>query len=625
MPFGEKNIPQKGVVSDQRRMNDHEKGSWGMSKARFDGFKMPLFIMAIIFFLIFIAADSFFITKSGYISIYENPLKEESKKLEVYKTPGIHLKMPFFQVTRYKQVWIVDFGTGYAGEQLRESKAPIELRFSDTYKTGVPATFRYKLPTSENRIKAIHEDFTTHEFLIDALLIPISRDAMVSTAALYTGEEFFQGGISQFKAVLEDQVQNGTYKTKLIEVEVRRGNMAVNDPQFTQSTNFKWKTEPVRDKNGRIERLETKSISDYGIELKQVTLGVPVPEPELEQLLADKKKVTRATIKKADELALILEDQKIQLVNIEKEKQTRLATILKEEAIQLANTKRDVKIQLANVKRDEKIERAKKAEGLALVDDNKKIQLANVEKAEKVQLANVEKDKKIKLAETERAEKVQLANVEKETKTKLARKAEELALVKETEKIQLANVGKDTKVKRARKTEELILVQDEQKVQVAEEVKNLAIVQEKQKVQEAEKLKDLAITLAETKVQMAKKEEELAIAQAELKIQKANFEAAQFEAKAILEKGNAEAGVLKAKYEARVPEIFHAEMKKEIAEIIYSNLKGINVTMPHNIVNLGESDGNSLQTNLDVLSSFATINVMEGMEKKALENSSALK
>jgi len=622
MPFGEKNIPQKGIVSDQRRMNDHDVDSRKMGKSRFHGLKMPFFIIAIIFFLIFIGADSFFFTESGYIAIYENPLKEETQKLEVYKTPGIHLKMPFFPVTRYKQVWIVDFGTGYAGEQLRESKAAIELRFSDTYKTRVPATFRYKLPTNENRIKAIHEDFTTSEFLIDALLIPISRDAMVSTAALYTGEEFFQGGISQFKAVLEDQVQNGTYKTKLIEVEVRRGNMAVSDPQglIPQSTNFKWKTEPVRDKKGHIERLETKSISDYGIELKQVTLGVPVPEPELEQLLADKKKVTRATIKKADELALILEDQKIQLVNIEKEKQTRLATIHKEEAIQLANTKRDVKIQLAIVERDERIERAKKVEELALVEDNKKIQLAKTEKAEKVQLANVEKDKKIKLAETERAEKVQLANVEKEAKTKLARKAEEFALVKETEKVQLANVEKETKVKRARKTEKFILVQDEQKVQVAEEAKNLAIVQEKQKVQEAEKLKDLAITLAETKVQMAKKEEELAIAQAELKIQKANFEAAQFEAKAILEKGNAEAGVLKAKYEARVPEIYHAEMKKEIAEIIYSNLKGVNVTMPHNIVNLGESGSNSLQTNLDVLSSFATINVMEEMEKKALEN-----
>jgi hypothetical protein len=40
--------------------------------------------------------------------------------------------------------------------------------------------------------------------------------------------------------------------------------------------------------------------------------------------------------------------------------------------------------------------------------------------------------------------------------------------------------------------------------------------------------------------------------------------------------------------------------------------------MPHNVVNLGEKD-NKVQTNLDVLSSFATIGVMEGLEKKALE------
>ena len=112
MPFGEKNIPQKGIVSDQRRMNDHDVDSRKMGKSRFHGLKMPFFIIAIIFFLIFIGADSFFFTESGYITIYENPLKEESQKLEVYKTPGIHLKIPFFQVTRYKQVWIVDFGTG---------------------------------------------------------------------------------------------------------------------------------------------------------------------------------------------------------------------------------------------------------------------------------------------------------------------------------------------------------------------------------------------------------------------------------------------------------------------------------------------------------------------------------
>jgi uncharacterized membrane protein YqiK len=114
------------------------------------------------------------------------------------------------------------------------------------------------------------------------------------------------------------------------------------------------------------------------------------------------------------------------------------------------------------------------------------------------------------------------------------------------------------------------------------------------------------------------KTKELAIAQAELEIQKANFEAAQFEAKAIREKGIAEAEVLKAKYEARIPEIYMAEIQKEIAMVIYPNLKNVRLTMPHNVVNLG-GNSNKLQTNLDVLSSFATIGVMEGLEKKALE------
>jgi len=555
MPFGEKNIPQKGVVSDQRRMNDHEIGSREMGKTFFESFfgyakKFLLIVVPIVFVLfiiMFIGKDSFFVTQAGYITIYENPKTEE---IEVYTTPGFHTKVPFFPVTRYKQVWIVDFGTGYAGFQLRKRKAPIQLRFADTYLANVPATFRYKLPTSEDRLKTIHKDFTTFNLLIDALLIPISRDAMVSTAALTTGEEFFQGGVSQFKAVLEDQIQNGTYKTKII--NVKQGNSANDNSQEGLGfANVRLKREPIRDKNGQIERLQTKSISDYGIELKQVTLGVPVPESDLAQLLVDKKRITRATIKKADELALIQENQKIQL-----------ARFLTDEVIQLAKTKKDVKIQLADI-----------------------------EKAEIIELAN-----------TEKAEKIQLANVEKETKTKLAKKAEELAMVKEIEKIQLAHEEKEKKIKRARKAEELILVQDEQKIQVAE------------------KAKDLVLTITDTKVQMAKKKEELAIAQAELDIQKANFETMQFKAKAIFEMGKAKADILKAEYQARIPEIYHAEMKKEIAEIIYSNLKGVNVTMPHNIVNLGESGGNSLQTNLDILSSFATINVMERIEKKALEN-----
>ncbi len=539
MPFQEQHIPQKVFNDDQTLINQElgSKPSWG--KAFLNGIKMLLFIVIGILLLIFFVKESVLVTESGYVVLYDNPF---TGNLKVFKEPGFHWKTPLSPVTRYKQVWIVDFGTGYAGKQLRENKNAIELRFSDTYLANVPATFRYKLPTHPDRLKDIHRDFTTFDLLIDALLIPISRDTMVSTAALYTSEEFFQGGISQFKADLEDQIQNGLYKTKRLDVEMKQGDLIKNGVQAvsTQPTHVRWKTMLVRDKDGHIERLQTKSIRDYGIELKQVTLDVPVPEKELVQLLANKKRLVRAAIEKADELALIQEKQKIQLADIAKKK-----------AIQLANTQKDVEIKLAHIERDEKIKRAQKAEELALLKEE-----------EAIQLANIEKDKKIKLA----------------------MKAKELTLVKEEEKLQLANIFSATKIKRAQKAEELILIQDLHKVQAAEKAK------------------------------------ELFIAEAKLKIQEAHLKNVQLEAKAILEMGNAKADILKAEYLARIPEIYHAEIKKEIAEIIYSNLKGINVTMPHNIVNFGESGSNSLQTNLDVLSSFATIKVMEEMEKKALEN-----
>lgn len=145
-------------------------------------------------------------------------------------------------------------------------------------------------------------------------------------------------------------------------------------------------------------------------------------------------------------------------------------------------------------------------------------------------------------------------------------------------------------------------------------------IMESKKVNELvaiEKKKELAIAKAEHEIQEVNKKTELAIAQVERDIQKTKLETAQFEAKAVREKGIAEADILRAKYQDRITEIYLADIQKEIAQIIYPNLKGIQVTMPHNIVNLGEQD-NNLQTNLDVLSSFATIGVMEGLEKKAL-------
>merc|ERR1712048_1199644 len=104
-------------------------------------------------------------------------------------------------------------------------------------------------------------------------------------------------------------------------------------------------------------------------------------------------------------------------------------------------------------------------------------------------------------------------------------------------------------------------------------------IAEKQKV-ESQKLKDLAVI---------DKLKELEIAQSNKEIYKANAEAAKYDAMAIRAKGEAEAAVLAAKYKAlgANKEIYLAEMKRDTAKLLYTNLSNFKVVMPTNYIGGG--------------------------------------
>jgi hypothetical protein len=183
-----------------------------------------------------------------------------------------------------------------------------------------------------------------------------------------------------------------------------------------------------------------------------------------------------------------------------------------------------------------------------------------------------------------------------------------------------AEVGRVKAKQEALKQKDLAVIAQQLKIEVAQKQAEKEIIdsEKNKRLAEIKKEEELAIAQKEQEIEAAKQTTELIKAQTELDIQKAQFKASQFEAKVIREKGLAEVEVLKAKYEALIPEIYMAELKKDIAQIMYPNLHGIQITMPHNVVNLGDKSAN-LPTNLDVLSSFANIGVMESLEKKARE------
>jgi regulator of protease activity HflC (stomatin/prohibitin superfamily) len=248
--------------------------------------------LALIFLVIIylILRASIFITESSYVYVYENQL---TGKINVYDSPGIHFKTPFSPVTRYKQVWTVNFGNRFTGKQILE-KGPIQLRFADSYTANLPAIFRYKLPRNQNYIIMIHREFSRFYNLIDSLLIPISRSVTVMTATQYTGEEFFLGGLNSFRRQLLDQLQYGIYETERRQFDVEQKDLIALGSQQESTppkiTRFKlWKTVPIKGEDGEIKRMDNL-LETYGIEVIQVDLGVPVPELELERRLADRKR-----------------------------------------------------------------------------------------------------------------------------------------------------------------------------------------------------------------------------------------------------------------------------------------------------------------------------------------------
>lgn len=151
-------------------------------------------------------------------------------------------------------------------------------------------------------------------------------------------------------------------------------------------------------------------------------------------------------------------------------------------------------------------------------------------------------------------------------------------------------------------------------VQDAQRAKELAVISQQKEVEVARQIaqKELVEQQKQKDISVIQKEKELAIATSNREIQEANAIAAKFEAEAIKEKGIAEAEVLQAKYSAlgSNKDIYLAEIQRDIAKLMYENLRGFKVEMPYNYVTTG-GDGDKLKSNLDIISAFGALGLME--------------
>jgi len=335
-------------------------------------------------FGLYCAKNSVLMTDAGVTYVVQNQI---TGSLEVYTEPGLHGRVPFFSsVTPYRQVITSTFESKNKrnDETNAADTGSVTCRFADTYMGYIPVTFRFKMPNDPTSVRKMHKEFRSESNLVQALLMRNAANVTVITATQYTGEEFFQGGLNQFKTQLADQLQNGVYLTERKQVEVEQTDLAPvgadQDPagrgKLIKAKQLVWKTVPVLDESGHLQRGENP-LAQYGIEVTQVLIGDPRPEENLDRLLLDKKRLVAERIKTVQEQETSKAQARTEQLKKEIQRTKEVQDAQRQKELVVISSQREVEVAKQVAER-ETIEQ-RKLQDLAVINKEKELAIARAE------------------------------------------------------------------------------------------------------------------------------------------------------------------------------------------------------------------------------------------------------
>ena len=132
----------------------------------------------------------------------------------------------------------------------------ITIRFNDATTAKVSGITQYILPSSEAEMLSIHNAHRSPEALVKRRLAPYTSECLQSSAQLMSSEMHYGGGRAQMTQDYLDQLKNGAFLLKLVEVNTF-------DSIEKQSKKV-YQNAMIKDKDGVVQR-KFSSIKEYGL------------------------------------------------------------------------------------------------------------------------------------------------------------------------------------------------------------------------------------------------------------------------------------------------------------------------------------------------------------------------
>lgn len=253
----------------------------------------------------------------------------------------------------------------------------IDVTFNDGGNAKMGAHVLYKLPTSIDKRRELHRQFSGNSENIKDAVRSALINVMKSTAPIMTATENMSSRKGEFTQLVQDQLQSGLYRYEVkAEVKADDGHVI----KSTDGTPVKiYRSEIVRGKDGKPEIAQESPLKGYGIEVVQFSITeTKYDDQTSKQFEAKKASLLQAEKFKADKDAA---DQEALMI---KSKGLKDAAV--QEAISNVDaTKQRIAAELTVVV-------AKQDKIKAETDAAKRVSVAEQEKLEAAVKANKEKD-----------------------------------------------------------------------------------------------------------------------------------------------------------------------------------------------------------------------------------------
>jgi regulator of protease activity HflC (stomatin/prohibitin superfamily) len=214
------------------------------------------------------------------IMVIQSPISGE---LRVFTEPGVQWQ-GFGKVTKYPRRDQYSFSS--AANQGKPGDQSISTGFNDGGTGKVSGVMSWEPPLKPEHMIRLHKEYGGFHAIDQQLIRPMLEKVIFSAGATMSSIESSSERRPEIPQVIDDQLQNGPYLTKVATV-------TTIDPLTKQEKAVRI-VQLATDKDGKPMRASASTIKEYGITLSPVTINHIDYEASVKAQIAERQKSTQA-------------------------------------------------------------------------------------------------------------------------------------------------------------------------------------------------------------------------------------------------------------------------------------------------------------------------------------------